>query len=463
MRHAWATVGVVALASFQVSMTLSVVFVVFVDLEDYFPAASNAELSWAINSFTIVTASTVVLGSAIADRYGRKRLTLIGTLLFAVGSIIAGVAPGVGVLIAGRCIQAIGLASYGPASIALVLEAFPFEKRGLAMGVITMGGGLAAGAGPALGGWIVDTYTWRWAFLAVVPVGLSSLVAGWVVFEESRGEREKRLPDALGSVMLMAGVGSLILALVQSDGWGWGDRRTVAAIVFGVGLLAVLLRRSAQHAYPIVDLEMYRFRSFRAGNAGIAVFAMSFFTMQFAAILFLTDIWGYELDRAGLLAAPFFLTTGLMGPIAGRIVDVVGPRPVVSSGAALWAASILVLWQLIGDEPNLTMWLIVVLVAGTGSGFFWGAAPTLAVEGLDGRRFARASGVNQTLQNIGNALAIALAITLLGDEPSRGDFSPVFALIFAAGVAASAIGWSAGPRVAPTPVVLGREPEATTA
>jgi EmrB/QacA subfamily drug resistance transporter len=452
MRHAWATVAVVAMATFQVAMTLSAVFVVFVDLGDYFPDASNAQLSWAINSFTIVSASTVVLGAAIGDQWGRKKVALAGTALFAFGSVVAGTAPGVGILIVGRCIQALGAALSGPSSLALVLEAFPFEKRGIAIGVFTMGGGLAAAAGPAVGGLIVEHLGWRWAFLVVVPIGVLSVAVGAVIFQESYGVRRERLPDPLGSLMLMFGVGSLILALVQTDEWGWLDGRTLIATVVGLALISTLLVRSARHPAPIIDLTLYRHRSFRAGNIGLATFAASFFTMQFAAIFFLTGVWGYDIGRAGLLASPFFLATGLMGPVAGRMVDRSGPRPVVTAGATLWAVAILVLALVIGEEPTVGIWLIVVVVGGIGSGLFWGAAPTLAVEELEGPGFARAGGINQTMQNTGNALAIAVAITLLGNDPSRSDFTPVFAMIVGVGALSAAIAWSAGPRLGRTPV-----------
>ena len=452
MRHAWATVAVVAMATFQVAMTLSAVFVVFVDLGDYFPDASNAELSWAINAFTIVSASTVVLGAAIGDQWGRKRIALLGTALFAAGSVVAGTAPGVGILIVGRCIQALGAALSGPSSLALVLEAFPFEKRGIAIGVFTMGGGLAAAAGPAVGGLIVEHLGWRWAFLVVVPIGLLSVAVGAVIFEESYGVRRERLPDPIGSLMLMFGVGSLILALVQTDEWGWLDSRTIMATGVGVLLITTLLMRSAHHPAPIIDLTLYRHRSFRAGNAGIATFAASFFTMQFAAIFFLTEVWGYEIGRAGLLASPFFLATGLMGPVAGRMVDRTGPRPIVATGAALWTVAILVLSLVIGDEPDIGLWLVVVVAGGIGSGLFWGSAPTLAVEELAGPEFARASGINQTMQNTGNALAIAIAITLLGSDPSLSDFRPVFAMIVGVGALSAVVAWRAGPRLSRTPL-----------
>ena len=447
MRHAWATVVVVALASFQVAMTLSAVFVVFVDLGDYFPEASNAELSWAINAFTIVGASTVVLGAAIGDQWGRKRTALLGTTVFAAGSILAGTAPGVEILIVGRCVQALGASLSAPSSLALVLEAFPFEKRGIAIGVFTMGGGLAAAAGPSVGGLIVEQFGWRWAFLAVAPIGLVSVAIGAFVYRESFGVRRDRLPDPLGSVILMVGVGSVILALVQTDEWGWIDRRTLLALSIGLALIAMLLHRSSRHPAPIIDLTLYRRRTFRAGNIGIALFAASFFTMQFAAIFFLTQVWGYEIGRAGLLASPFFLATGLMGPVAGRMVDLIGPRPVAATGALLWTITMVTLSLVLEEQPNVGLWLAATVVGGIGSGLFWGAAPTLSMEELDSGSFARAGGINQTMQNTGNALAIAIAISLLGNQPTLGDFTPVFVMIVLVATASAAITWSAGPRV----------------
>ncbi|MDG2028426.1 MAG: MFS transporter [Acidimicrobiales bacterium] len=434
MRRPWLTLAVVVMASVQVAMTLSVVFVVFVDLDDYFPNASSAQLSWAINAFTIVLASTVVLGSAIADRYGRKRVAIVGALIFALGSVIAGTAPGIAVLIFGRCVQALGAAAFGPASLALVLDAFPFERRGIAMGVFTMGGAFAAGSGPALGGIIVDNLGWRWAFLAVVPVGVLAAAVGSVVWVESEETKTERLPDPVGSLLILSGVGLLVLSLVQSKDWGWVDGRTALSAIAGLVFLGTLLRRSASHPRPTIDLTLFRHRTFRAGSISFGVFATSFFAMTFSAVLYLTEVWNYDLDKAGLLAAPFFLATGVAGPVAGRLVDRVGPRPLVIAGTLLWAATITVLALVIDEQRNVGLWLALLITAGIGSGFYWGAAPTLSVEGLDGPRFAAAGGINQTLQNIGSSFAIAIAITLLGDDPTRNDFSPVFVVVVLAAV-----------------------------
>lgn len=433
-RRPWTTLAVVVMASFQVAMTLSVVFVVFVDLDDYFPEASNAQLSWAINAFSIVLASTVVLGSAVADRYGRKRVAVSGSLVFALGSIIAGTAPNIAVLILGRCVQALGAAAFGPASLALVLDAFPFERRGIAIGVFTMGGAFAAGSGPALGGVIVDNLGWRWAFLVVVPIGIIAAAIGAVVWEESQETKTERLPDPLGSLLILTGVGLVVLAVVQSKSWGWADARTALSALAGLVLVGALLRRSARHARPTLDLSLFGHPTFRAGSASFCLFAMSFFSMTFAAVLYLTEVWEYGLDAAGLLAAPFFLATGVTGPFAGRLVDRFGPRPVALTGTIVWATVITVLAVTIGEERNIGVWLTLLVTAGVGSGLYWGAAPTLSVEGLDGPRFAAAGGINQTLQNVGSAFAIAIAITLLGDNPSRSDFTPVFVVVVLAGI-----------------------------
>ncbi len=446
MRHAWATVAVSSLAAFQVAMTLSIVFVVFVELDDYFPDASTAELSWALNAFTIVGASTVVLGAAVADRWGHKRIALSGTGLFVLGSLIAGLARSVPVLIIGRCVQALGSSLFGPASLALILIALPVNRRGIGLGMFTMGGALAAATGPALGGVIVESFGWRWAFLVVVPFGLAALVVGSRVYVESDSERTTRLPDPFGAVLIMTGVGSVILALVQSDEWGWGDRRTLLAAATGFVLLGWLVFRSSRHPQPILDLTLYRLRRFRAGNISLALFALSFFTMLFVAILFLTEVWDFELSKAGILTAPLFLATGLTGPVAGRLVDAIGPRTVVVAGALLWTSTMATLSMALGETPNVGLWLLLIIIGGIGSGLFWASAPTLAVDGLDSTRFARASGMNQTFQSVGNAAAIALAIALLGDEPEFADFSTVFMIVIAAGALTATVAFTAGPR-----------------
>jgi MFS family permease len=239
--------------------------------------------------------------------------------------------------------------------------------------------------------------------------------------------------------MIAAGVGSVVLALVQSDDWGWGDTRTLVAMALGGILLAGVVVRSLHHPRPIIDLGLYRFGSFRTANVAITCFALSFFTMQFAAVQYLTEVWGYEIRDAGLLSAPVFFLTGITGPIAGRLADRHGPVRVVTSGTLAWAAIVAVLWSVVGTEPAPGTWLAFSVTGGIGAGLFWGAILTLTAQDLTTANFAQASGLNQTLQNLGNVFAIALTITLLGSEVLVDDFDAVFGLVVGAALAAFAV------------------------
>lgn len=444
LRRAYLVLAVVGLTSFQTSMNLSIVFVVFPDLVKDFPHAGNAQLSWVLNVFSIVGAPTLVIAGAIGERWGRKRTLLTGVVGFTVVSVLGALAPGPDTLIAVRALLALSASLILPMSATIVLREFPVSHRGIAAGTWSAIGGVAAAMGPSVGGFLVQQGGWRWAFWLNVPIGVVAFASCLFVLRESRDESAPRVPDVVGTLALMAGIGAAVFALVQSTTWGWSDTRILTALVVGGALLVFMLYRCTRHPAPALELDLFRERTYGLGNIAMLTFSISFFASQFISVLFLTQVWGYDVRDAGLLATPVFALTAAMSPVAGRIGDRYGDEALVAPAALCWTVGIAVLAFGLGGERNLPVWFAGITIAGIGSGLTWGGLFATVLRNVAPDRFAMAASISQTLQRIGNALGVAVAVTLLGDRASAavgeaGAIPGVFVMCAAFGLATAVV------------------------
>jgi EmrB/QacA subfamily drug resistance transporter len=444
-RRAWAILAVVGTSNLQMSMALSMIFVVFPDLERSFPDSSSATLSWAVNIFTIVGASTLVLGSAIAVRYGPKRILLAGIALFTLSSIGAALAPAVGVLVAARVGQALGASLTMPSASGIVFGGFPPERRSVAVATWSAVGAIGAALGPSIGGVLIDLGSWRWAFWLNLPMGLVSFAIAALVLPATPSMSSLRLPDALSGALLFFGMATAVLGLVQSPEWGWADVRTIGAIVVGLALLAFVVRRSAHHPRPLLQLSLFRDRTFGFGNLGLFVLSVSFFGFLLTSVVFLTDVWDWSIRRAGLFTTPLFAATALTSLLAGRLGSRFGYGRVLALGGAIWAAGTVWMALAMPATPDSGLWFMAIVVAGLGSGLLWGGMFAVTLSRLPVAALPLGSGLNQTLQNLGNVLGVAVVVTVLGTTTlaDRGAFPAVWFASAAATVVAAAVGMRA--------------------
>ena len=453
LRRAWTTLAAVGFTNLQISMALSMVFVVFPDLEDSFPHSSSATLSWAVNIFTIVGAATLVVGASLTHRWGAKQTLIAGTSLFTVASVAAAVSPGVELLIVCRVVQALGSSLIIPSGSAIVFREFPPAKRGVAVSSWAAIGAVGAAAGPSLGGLLIDVGSWRWAFWLNLPLGAVAVVVVMVAIADTRAERSVRMPDTTSSVLLSFGIGAAVLALVQSPEWGWGDWRTITSMIVGFALLAIVVRRSLHHPRPLLQLALFRDVRFGAGNLALLVFSVSFFGFLLSSVLFLTDVWGYSIRRAGLLISPVFAATALMSALAGRVAARIGYRPVMVSGGVLWGAGTAWLAMWMPSAPSTAPWLGAIGTLGLGSGVLWGAMLALSLATLPVDSMAAGASLSQTLQNIGNTLGVAIMVTALGEVAigDLGSFPRMWtACALTTAVAVIVCAWASSPVVVPT-------------
>ena len=240
-----------------------------------------------------------------------------------IGSTTSALSPNVSVLIAGRVVQAIGGAMLGPAAVALLLDAVPATRRTFAMSIWSAVGSVATASGPSLGAWLVDVGGCRWAFWTGVPFGILAWVVGFRTFEERR-VTERRFPDPWSSGLLLVGIGSLTLALVQSRTWGWTSPSTLIALATSATTLIALALRSSRIESPLIDPALLRFPGVRYAVSGAVLYGAGFFALFFGAIQFLSFVWEYDTMETGLLFVATPASMVVMSPIAGRLAERLG-------------------------------------------------------------------------------------------------------------------------------------------
>src|SRR6187200_630074 len=258
----WKVLLVTAVAVFMSFLDVTIVNIAFPDIERSFPGASLAGLSWILNAYNVVFAALLVPAGRLADRIGRRRVFLGGVGVFLAASAACAAAPSVTVLVAARVVQAAAGAALVPSSLALLLPEFPLEQRATATALWGATGAVAAATGPSLGGLLVDATSWRWVFLVNLAIGLPALVPARRLLRETREANPGPLPDLVGALALVAGVGLLSLAIVKGQAWGWGGPRVLGALAASAALLVAFVVRSASHAAPVVELGLFRVRSF---------------------------------------------------------------------------------------------------------------------------------------------------------------------------------------------------------
>lgn len=444
-RNPWLVLASTSLAVFAVFLDTTILFVAFPSISEAFADVRPSTLSWVLNAYTIVFAALLIPAGRLADRVGRRQTFLVAVVVFTVASMLCGVAPTAGLLVAARILQAVGAAALVPASLALVLQTFPREKIPVAVAIWGAVGAVAGAAGPTLGALVVEHLGWRWAFFVNLPVGLVSLVLGRRVLPEGRESRPGPLPDPLGVVLLAAGLALAAYGIVQTDEWGWADGRFVGVELAAVVLLVVFTLRCARVAHPLLDLGLFSSRSFSLANAATLVFAVGFNAMFLGNVLFLTQVWGYSIIRAGLAISVGPLIVAVLAPWFGKLAGRIGQRRLLLPGGLVWAAGgIQLIVRATTSPAYVSVYLPGIALTGLGVALCLPQLSSAAVQGLPPDRFGSGSAVNQAVRNLGATLGVALVIAFTTAEVARGSldgFHRVWALLAISGVAVSALAW----------------------
>ncbi|HSI58636.1 MAG TPA: MFS transporter [Ideonella sp.] len=426
----WPVFWVASVAAFLVSLDSTMLYSAFGALRAGFPEATAADMSWVLNAYTVVYAAMLIPAGGLADAHGHKRVFLFGVTVFLAASAACGLAGSVGWLIAARVLQAVGAALLTPASLSIVLAAFPQNKRALTVSLWGAVAGFAAAVGPSLGSFVVESIGWPWAFFINLPIGALSLWRGAALLGESPRSATRRKVDGVGMGLLIVAVGAIALAIVELESPAWTRTQLAAAAATGAIALVAFIVWAKRVREPLVDLGLFSHRTYSAVNAATLSFGIAFAMMFFAFFFYMGHVWHYSQALAGLAIVPGPLTVIPVAIVTGRLAGRYGHRPFLVGGALLYAAAGLWFMLVPGTEPAyLTQWLPGLLLSGASVGLVLPSLSGAAVSKLPAQHYAVGSAVNQATRQIGAVIGVAVTVLLLGDSAvQRSDFDAVYGL-----------------------------------
>jgi len=403
-RAGW-TLAIVSLALFMTALDNLVVGVALPSIRAQF-GGSIESLEWTVNAYTLAFAVSLITGAALGDRFGRKRMFVVGLSLFTVASGLAALAPSIDALVAARAVQGVGAAIVTPLTLTLLSEAVPVERRGVALGVWSGVSGLGVALGPFVGGAVVQGVAWQWIFWLNVPIGLALLPLAVRRLSESRGPNSHL--DMRGVVLAAAGLFGLTFGIVRGETLGWTSAAVLASLGTGVALLGAFVAWELRAPAPMLPMRFFRSRAFSATN-GVS-FAMYFGT--FGSIFLLSQFFqtaqGYSPFEAGLRTLPWTGMPMLVAPFAGLLSDRIGSRPLMAAGLALQAAAISWLAAVSTPEVAYTSLLAPFVMAGTGMAFVFAPAANAVLSAVRGHETGQASGATNAIREVGGVMGVAI-------------------------------------------------------
>jgi EmrB/QacA subfamily drug resistance transporter len=431
-----------SLGAFVVFLDTTIVNIAFETISRSF-STTTGHLAWVLNAYSLVFAAMLIPAGRIADRYGRKRIFVIGIAGFAVMSALCGLAPGAGVLITGRALQALFAALVVPSSLALVLHEFPGPRRHVAIGVWGAMAAAAAAVGPTLGALLTEYASWRWIFLVNIPIAAVVIMLGLRLLRETRDPEASGIPDPLGAILVAAVPALLSFSIIEGPTRGWSSTWVVAGFAGAALTLPVFLWRTSKATRPVMNLALFKERQFREINVATLLFSTAFFGLLLANLIFLQTEWHYSVLRAALASAAGPVVVTVIVRSTTKLASLTGHRPVLLAGALAWALGCLGFALSVGGSPHwVTHWLPWTLLTGAGIGLTLPVQSGAAVAKLPTAQFAVGSAINSSFRQLGAVLGISIFVALLG-TPGHGSgltsFHHIWWVFAALGLAAGIV------------------------
>jgi EmrB/QacA subfamily drug resistance transporter len=380
--------------------------------------ASLEELEWTINAYTLTFAVLLLTGAALGDRFGRRRIIAIGLTLFTAASAAAALAPSMDALIAARAIQGIGGAIVLPLTLTILSDAFPKEKRGLALGAWSGIAGLAVASGPLVGGAVVDGISWQWIFWLNVPIGILLVPLALRFLRETYGPDSGL--DLPGLALVSAGLLGLVWGLIHGNGDGWTSPQIVASLSLGAILTAAFVAWELRTPAPMLPMRFFRDRAFAAANGASLLMYFGMFGSIFLLTQFLQTVQGHSPLGAGLRVLPWTAMPMVVAPIAGALSDRIGGRPLMAVGLGLQAIGLG--WLAAVSTPTVpyTQLVIPFILSGTGMAMFFAPVANVVLSAVRPEEEGKASGTNNAIREVGGVFGVAVLASVFASYGGYG-------------------------------------------
>jgi EmrB/QacA subfamily drug resistance transporter len=450
-RRKWLALALLSAVQFMVVLDIAIVNVALpsikVDL-----GFSQENLQWVISAYALVFGGFLLLGGRAADLVGRRRIFLVGVVVFTLASLLAGLAWSEASLIGARAFQGLGAAIITPAALSILSTTFvEGRERNVALGVWGAVGGFGAAAGVLLGGILTDALSWEWIFFVNVPVGATAFVLAPLLLRESRDARVKTF-DVPGAVLVTGGLSSLVYAITQGGQKGWLSGQTLGFFAATLVLLLGFVAWERRHPEPLMRFGILRTRTVSGANVAGFIMGTALFAMFLMLTLYMQQVLGYSAMRTGLAYLAVAGTAIVWSAVAAQLVTRVGVKPVLVVGMALLTTGLVYFTQVSVGGSYVGDLLPGFLLIGIGIGFSFVPISIAALAGVQASEAGLASGLINTSQQIGGAVGIAALSTIANsrtdDAVAAGSALPValvdgFSAAFLAGVIIAGLGIAA--------------------
>lgn len=436
-----------SIASFMVVLDTSVVSTSLSTMQRELGASLEA-LEWIVNAYILCFAVLLMTASALGDRFGRRQMFAVGIGIFTTASAACALADSLGWLIVFRAIQGVGAALIMPLSVALLSTAFPPEQRAKAMGIFSGIIGLAALAGPVVGGAITEGLAWKWIFWINVPIGLFLLATLWSRIGESHGPNSAL--DLRGLIFATCGVLGLVWGLIRIASESWYSWEVILPLALGFIFMLMFVGWGLRTLNPMLPMRMFRSRSFSMGNAANFLLYTSLISALFFISQYLQIAQGYSPLGAGLRMLPWTATVFVIAPVAGNLVKRIGEKPLVVCGLFMHSLGMLWIGMIAAPDTTYTTFIAPMIISGCGISMAQPSTMSVVIGSVSLNEIGKASGVFNTLRQLGSVFGIAIlaiVFTASGDYASAQSFTDGFVpAILTTGVL-SLIGALAGMRL----------------
>jgi EmrB/QacA subfamily drug resistance transporter len=428
----WWTLAAVAFGLFMIMLDNTVVNVALPSIRRDLEVGVS-ELEWVVNAYALVFAVLMLSGGKLADMFGRRRLFIVGLVVFTGSSLWCGLADSASMLIAARAVQGVGAALMNPATLSIISATFPPKERGAALGIWAGVSALALAIGPLVGGLITEHINWNWIFVINVPVGALAIVASRLFNRESKDTSHVQRLDLPGLLTSAAGLFALTYALTEGNRYGWSSARILGLLAGAAVLLTAFVLLELHQRVPMLDLSLFRDKTFAGANVTALLVTLGRFGVFFFVSIYMQSILGYSPVRAGATFLPMTVLIILVAPIAGRQSDRIGSRWLMAGGLALNGAGGLVFAQL---STSSTFWTLLpaMVLGGTGLACVMSPMTAAALGAVPVAKAGVGSGVLNTFRQVGGSLGLALMGAIMAAKAGSLDARTLDPQTFVAGL-----------------------------
>jgi EmrB/QacA subfamily drug resistance transporter len=418
----WWTLGAVAVGLFMIMLDNTIVNVAIPTIQSDLNLKLS-EVEWVVTGYALTFGAFMLTGGKLADLMGRRRIFVIGLIVFTGSSLACGLANSAGLLIGARVVQGLGAALMNPATLSIIVATFPARQRGTAIGIWAGVSALALAIGPLLGGLISEKVNWNWIFFINVPIGVLGIGAAYLLIDESRDTSHEQRPDIPGLVTATLGLFALTYALIEANTYGWTSTRILLAFgVAAVSLVAFVLLEHYQRL-PMLELGLFRNKGFSGANTVMLLVGLAMFGVFLYVSIYIQRVLGYSPIKAGATFLPWTLLIVILAPVAGKLSDRIGSRPLVVVGMVVITGA-LIAFSRLGEHETFWDLLPGMVLGGVGMSLAMAPTTAAAMQSVSPDKAGVGSAVLNSMRQVGGSLGIAIMGAIVAASASSGGKSP---------------------------------------